>query len=158
ARRRRSLQGVGAVAAAVARAVAARARPGGGVKVALVVNGFPVVSETFIYNHAAGLQARRVDVTVVAADSTNDAAMFAHRGARRFDGPVRSIVLARGAAATLRALSQRLIAAPARDLALWQAARARYGTTRRAVRAWLIALALIGFDIVHFEYSGLGVA
>ena len=127
-------------------------------KIALVVNSFPAVSETFLYNHAAGLRAHGLDVTVVAADPANDAAMFADDAGRRFDGPVRAIVLARGPAQTLRELSRRLLAAPARDLALWQAARAHYGMTRRAVRAWLIALALAGFDLVHFEYSGLAVA
>lgn len=126
-------------------------------RVALVVNRFPVVSETFLHNHAIGLADRGLDVTVVAADPANDAAMFADAD-RRFDGPVRSIVLARDPVRTLHELARRLSAAPVRDAVLWRAARARYGTTRRALRAWLIALALDGFDVVHLEYSGLGVA
>jgi glycosyltransferase involved in cell wall biosynthesis len=132
------------------------------VKLALVVNQFPVVSETFIYHQAAGLAARGVEVTVITADPANDADMFTGFDGRRFDGPVRSIVLARAAGPTVRALTRHLGslrgAHAGRDLALWRAARARYGATRRGVRAWLIALALAGFDIVHFEYSGLAVA
>lgn len=126
-------------------------------RVALVVNSFPVVSETFIYHHAAGLAARGLDVTVVAADPANDAAMFPEAdGAPR--PAVRSMVLARRPVRTLAQLARAVARGPARDAALWRAAKARYGATRRAVRAWLIALALVGFDIVHFEYSGLGVA
>ena len=122
-----------------------------------MVNSFPVVSETFLYHHATGLAARGVDVTVVTADPANDAAMFAEPdGAPRL--AVRSIALARRPGRTLGLVARELARAPAPGAALWQAARARYGTTRRAVRAWLIALALVGFDIVHLEYSGLGVA
>jgi colanic acid/amylovoran/stewartan biosynthesis glycosyltransferase WcaL/AmsK/CpsK len=126
------------------------------VKVALVVNSFPVVSETFIDNHAAGLRAHGVDVTVVTADPANDAAMLAAAGGHQFDGAVRSIVLGRDPGRTLRALTRRGLSA--RDWELGAAARTRYGTTRRAVRAWLIALALADFDLVHLEYSGLAVA
>lgn len=127
-------------------------------RVALVVNRFPVVSETFIYHQAIGLCARGIDVTVVTADPGNDAALFAGGDGPRFDGAIRSIALARRPERTLRELARWLVAAPARDYALWERARAAYGTTRRAVRAWLLALALADFDVVHFEYSGIAIA
>lgn len=37
-------------------------------------------------------------------------------------------------------------------------ARRLYGTSRRALRAWLLALPCADFDVVHFEFSGLAVA
>jgi hypothetical protein len=37
------------------------------VRVAIVTNQFPTVSETFVYNQAAGLRAAGLDVTVIAS-------------------------------------------------------------------------------------------
>ncbi len=127
-------------------------------RIALVTNSFPVLSETFIYSHAAGLAAQGHDVTVVTARDDNDAAMFAELGGTRFTGPVRRIVLAGDLARTLVELTRRLTHATGRERALWEAARAHYGTSRRALRAWMLALSLGDFELVHFEYSGLGVA
>ncbi len=127
-------------------------------RVALVTNGFPVLSETFIYNHATGLAARGHDVTVVTATDDNDAAMFERLGGPRFSVDVRRMVLARDPARTLLHLGRRLARATGREQALWETARASYGVSRRAIRAWLIAISLGDFDLVHFEYSGLGVA
>lgn len=125
-------------------------------RIALVANRFPVLSETFIYNHAAGLEARGYDVTVVVGSADNDAAMFAQRTGPRFTGATRDLALARGLGQTGRRAARQLLDAPAR--AMLRAAHAHYGTTPRALRAGLIAMSLAGFDIVHFEYSGLAVA
>ena len=46
---------------------------GRAMKIALVTNSFPTLSETFIYNHAAGLRAAGLDVTVIAARPSADA-------------------------------------------------------------------------------------
>ena len=134
-------------------------------RLALVANRFPVVSETFIYHQAAGLAARGLDVTVVTADPRSDAALFADFDGRRFDGPVRPMVLARDPGGVLAGLGRHVGRrrggrgdGARADLALWERARAAYGATRRAVRAWLIALPLAGFDVVHLEYSGLAIA
>lgn len=125
-------------------------------KVALVVNGFPVLSETFIYNQATHLRARGVDVSIVTAGDHGDADAFKH--AVPFEGPVVRALLDRVPARMLGRTLRRLTHGSARDLRLAAAARARYGNTPRALRAWLLALPLIDFDIVHLEYSGLAVA
>lgn len=130
-------------------------------KVALVTNRFPILSETFVHNHAVGLHDAGVDVTVVATSPADDpyrvddAPMYIE--GRRFEGPVRSVVVSRGLATTARQIASHLAGASARDLALWSAARRAFGSSRRALRAWLFALPLSGFDILHFEFSGLAV-
>jgi len=125
-------------------------------KIALVANRFPSISETFIYNHAAGLQSAGADVTVIAGPSS-DGALFADRAGPRFAGTIRSPVFASGVAPTLRNVLSEFAHRPRADFALWRMAVRLYGQTPRALRAWLLALPCMGFDIVHFELSGLAV-
>jgi colanic acid/amylovoran biosynthesis glycosyltransferase len=129
------------------------------VKVALVANRFPSTSETFIYNHAAGLRAAGVDVTVIATRRGNDAELFADFDGLRYDGPVvNQVVLPGDPLATTRNLATRLSRHGAGALAVLRAAQQRYGAGKRAVRAALISLPFDDFDIVHIEYSGIAVA
>ncbi len=127
-------------------------------KIALVANSFPTLSETFIYNHASGLQARGLDVTVFSGRESNDAAMFATIDGPRFTGPVRRLALQRERAATVGAVASLLASGSKHALDRWRSSVSLYGVSRRAVRAWLLALPFDGFDIVHLEYSGLAVA
>ena len=124
-------------------------------KVALVANSFPVVSETFIYNHAAGLSAAGVDVSVVVTSPRGDAAEFRPLGDLRYDGPIEHMLLSPRLHETLRQTVSRIGSLTTRDYRLLKAAYARYGRTRRALRAWLLALPLVQFDLIHFEYSGI---
>lgn len=126
-------------------------------KIALVANRFPSLSETFIYNHAAGLRAAGLDVTVIATRTDNDAAMFADFDGVRFDGPIEHQVLQDRPLSTLKMLAARVSQDSRHALAVGRAARQRYGNNRRALSAALLALPLDAFDIVHLEYSGLAV-
>jgi colanic acid/amylovoran biosynthesis glycosyltransferase len=127
------------------------------VKVALVVNTFPSLSETFIYNHAAGLRAAGVDVTVFASRASADAPLFADFDGVRYDGPVHYLPLARTPRETAQRTVAELASAPRRGMQALRAARRLYGTSKRGGRAWLFAMPLRAFDIVHIEYSGLAV-
>ncbi len=127
-------------------------------RIALVANRFPSVSETFIYNHAAGLRAAGLDVTVLTTRADNDAEMFADFDGVRYDGPIEHQVLRGEPLGTLRELAGRISRDGRHGLTVWRAARKRYGRGRRALRAALLALPLHAFDIVHLEYSGLAVS
>jgi glycosyltransferase involved in cell wall biosynthesis len=127
-------------------------------KIALVANRFPSVSETFIYNHAAGLRAAGLDVTVIATRFDNDAEMFADFDGVRYDGPIEHQVLQREPVGTMRELAGRMSRDGLHAVAVWRAAQQRYGINRKALRAALLALPFDAFDIVHLEYSGLAVA
>lgn len=111
-------------------------------RIALVANGFPVVSETFIYNHACGLIARGHEVVVVTAGTHGDPAAFPP-----FPGEVRRAPTTglRAAAATLAVPRERALSS-------------RAPASRRGLRAWLLARALADVDLVHVEYTGLAVA
>ncbi|HEY4176131.1 MAG TPA: glycosyltransferase family 4 protein [Kofleriaceae bacterium] len=127
-------------------------------KIGLVANRFPTASETFVYNHAVGLQAAGVDVTVVANQPSDDAALFTSGDGASFTGRVRLSPLASAVMPSARRLAMELVQRPAADLALWRHAVRHYGFSSRAVRAWLLALPFVGLDIVHFELSGLAVS
>jgi colanic acid/amylovoran biosynthesis glycosyltransferase len=130
----------------------------GRVRLALVVNKYPSLSETFIQGKAVGLHQAGIDVTIIAATPpTDDPGLFANT-APRFDGPVRSMMVSRDVGRSMRQLAARALRPSGHELGMWTAAVRRYGMTRRAVRAWLIAIPLSGFDILHLEYSGLAVA
>src|SRR6267142_4051370 len=45
-------------------------------RLAVVVNRFPSVSETFIFNKVMGLRDAGIDVTVLTHDQTNDLSLF----------------------------------------------------------------------------------
>jgi len=124
-------------------------------KLALVANSFPVVSETFIYNHAAGLQAAGGDVSVVVTSPVGDAAEFTPLGPLRYTGPIEHMLLSPKIPETLRHTVSRLRSLGSRDYELLKLAHQRYGRSRRALRAWLLALPLARFDVIHFEYSGI---
>lgn len=126
-------------------------------KVGLVANRFPSASETFVYNHAAGLQAAGIDVTVLATQPSSDIALFASKEGPRFTGSVRLSPLTNAVMPTALIAAAELMRRPRQDFALWQKAVRHYGLSSRAVRAWLLALPLVDLDIIHFEFSGLAV-
>jgi colanic acid/amylovoran biosynthesis glycosyltransferase len=76
----------------------------------------------------------------------------------KFDGPIRHPLLGGSTTTTLSRIARFVAGRPAAELGLWRRAQERYGTTRRALRAGLLALPCQGFDIVHFAYSGIAAA
>lgn len=120
-------------------------------RIALVVNRFPVMSETFIYNKVVGLEAAGCDVTVIRQSGSGD---------REF------AISADGDAAAREVLD-----APARSVrgltavATLGAAALRRGTNARPRARWRDAPAVIKslplrarrYDCIHFEFSGLAV-
>jgi len=107
-----------------------------------VVNEFPTASETFIVNKVVALRKAGVDVTVLA-----------HRQPSG-DAHVR---LASGWRHPL-ALGGRILAHPTHAVFALRRALRHYGMSARAARAFAQALGLMGFPLVHFEFSGIAVA
>lgn len=129
-------------------------------RLAVVVNSFPVVSETFIYNKVMGLRDAGLDVTVVAHSPRNDSPLFA---ARLNGSPVDFVdysLGARGRRSLAFAVGKTWLYNPRAAMRLRRQAQKLYGRTRRAARAWMLALPLkLGeYDLIHFEYSGLAVS
>jgi len=129
------------------------------VRLALIVNSFPTISETFIVNKVLGLQKAGLDLTVWVHSQRNDATAFADRLKAHFPFQVKPTLLARGFAWLPASLFSTVLKQPGRALRLWRQARGLYPELRRAIRAWVLALplALAEFDLIHFELSGLAV-
>jgi colanic acid/amylovoran biosynthesis glycosyltransferase len=129
-------------------------------RLAIVVNSYPSLSESFLVNKVEGLRQRGIDVTVLAHSRRSDTKHFAKRLGQRPLSYVRYSPIAGGLERlplSVAALAWRRPRVAAR---LWRASRARYGPGRRAAKAWVRALplALGRYDLIHFEYSGLAVS
>jgi len=129
-------------------------------RLAVVVNKFPTLSESFIFNKVLGLLEAGLDVTVWVHSDKNDAAAFADRLQGHPPMQVKSTLLASGTAWLPIRLFLMVLQQPSEALHLWRRTRGLYPNLRRAIRAWILALPLAsaGFDLIHFELSGLAVA
>lgn len=126
-------------------------------RIAIVVNSFPILSETFIFNKVIGLRKAGINVTVYALSKFNNLSFFTDRIKKQdlnfiiyntndFHGFMKLILLS--------------LRHPKIVLALWSNSRKLYGCSQRAIKACLRALPLrIGlYDIIHFVYSGIAVS
>lgn len=129
-------------------------------RLALVVNGFPVASETFLVSMAVGLRQAGVDLTVISQSMRQDGAMFAQQLGTQRPEWVQTSLLAGGLRGVWGRLARLIGQHPGIVWRTWHAAAKRYGLTRRAVKAWLLALPLVAgsFDLIHFAYSGIALA
>lgn len=118
-------------------------RPGGAPRIVSVVNQFPSASETFIERKARALMAQGFDVTVAAHRIGQSSELS---GAR----PVPTLLLPRARAPQTWGPTLGLLA---RDGAARGRAKPLLGDLRNG--HWLVPIAAGGFDIVHFEFSGI---
>lgn len=129
-------------------------------RLAIVVNSFPTLSESFIFNKVMGLRAAGLDVAVLAHSYENDLPLFAEQLAGQSLNFVTYSLGAGGRQRRPMALGATLLWQPAQAAHLWQQVRARYGRSQRAVKAWVLALPLVlgKYELIHFEFSGLAVS
>lgn len=129
------------------------------IRIAMVVNRFPTVSETFIFNKVMGLRQAGHDVFVHVQGEKNDAAFFEARLAGQPLDFVRSALTTFPPHQLLMRLTAILARQPNEARRLQSQAQKRYGLGARAQKAWLMALPLVlgNYDLIHFELSGLAV-
>lgn len=129
-------------------------------RLAVVVNRFPTLSEPFIFNKVLGLQQVGVDVTVWVHSRGNDASSFDDRLTQIRPGCIKFTLLADGVAVLPFALAHQALSHPIRSLGLLMQAIVLFPDLRRSMRAWAMALplALGNYDLIHFEFSGLAVS
>ena len=130
------------------------------IRLTVVVNQFPVLSESFIVNKVMGLRAAGVDVTVIAHSPKNDQALYAERLTHETLPPRHLALTSGGWLGLAWRVINFFLRYPQLTIRLWLAATQRYSNSRRAMRAWLLALPLVvgKYDIIHFAYSGLAVS
>lgn len=128
-------------------------------RLAIVVNSFPTLSESFIFNKVRGLQAAGVDITVLVHQKKNDLALF-REGRGETDDRVVHAPVSGGRTESIRRTAAWVARRPGPAKELWNSAQSLYGRGHRAMRAWLKALPLATqpYDCIHFEFSGIAVA
>lgn len=125
-------------------------------KIAIVVNTFPSLSETFIFNKVKSLAARGHQVRVYAGASSRDAGFYSARlGSLAGVEVVQRIRTSRPWGA-VQSAARAIFGAPHNTFALLKRATARYGP-RRGLATWIHALPFAAheFDVVHVEFSGI---
>lgn len=124
-------------------------------RIAIVVNRFPTLSETFIFNKVKGLAQHGADVTVIVHDRSNDAYAYEE------DWKVLSIKVNVVKAFNKRDVFSVLLWGIVlvnffRSLKFLRHNRAKIKRTH--LRDYLLWLRLSNdFDIIHFEYTGLAI-
>jgi glycosyltransferase involved in cell wall biosynthesis len=129
-------------------------------KLAIVVNSFPTLSETFIFNKVLGLIQTGVDISVIASSRCNNAGAFADRLSSIRSDQIQFSLLSKGLLGIFTGLFRITFTQPIEAMRLLHQAYNQYPDRKRALRAWIQALPLkLGhFDLIHFELSGLAVA
>ena len=121
--------------------------------IALVVNAFPRLSESFIANKARFLAANGYRVTVIAHDLRADPSPALMPAALR----VKAAPLAYGRLRRAALAAAAWLWAPGEMIRLWRALSGRSLRERLRLAALYAPFAGERFDVIHFAFSGLGV-
>lgn len=123
-------------------------------KLALVVNRFPTISETFLFNKVARLREAGVDVTVISHSRKDDSNVYGER-LRALD--IRRIFTF--GVSRLDSLKLFLGSLPG-GLFLLLRLLGELGWKRSTLKRWARLLPFQGrdFDIIHFSFSGVAVS
>lgn len=123
-------------------------------KLAIVVNSFPKISETFIFNKIAGLSKCGIDVNVITHNSNCDETFFKDKTS---DLKLK-ITLSPLAIPYPKLLIQVLLSLPLL-ITIWPKLSQKSQSIKEKIKFLLLLLPLYKekIDIIHFEYSGLAI-
>jgi len=130
-------------------------------RIALVVNTFPKLSETFIFNKVLGLTQAGMDVTVFTSNKKSNYRAFEDRLSLIQPLKVKPTLIGRGFLGIFLGLLKIGFTKPLEAMKLLNKSCLLYPKNlKRIIRAWVLALPLkLGyFDIIHFEFSGIAVS
>lgn len=127
-------------------------------KIAIVVNSFPALSETFIFNKVHGLIDAGFDVTVYTGSSLGDVNAYSDR----FPGKqvkIKPTLPGKKPVDLLFSLFLLIITHPSSSIRLLIKSYNLYIDKKKVAKAFILALPLkLGqYDLIHFEFSGLAV-
>lgn len=125
-------------------------------KIGIVVNSFPVLSETFIFNKVRGLVERGHKVVVFTNVNPGHQIYYEANANWLRALETARVVDKQALARSLLATLGRVVRSPSASLRVLRAALRRF-PFRRAVAAWVKALPfeVRRLDVVHFEFSGI---
>ncbi len=131
-------------------------------RVAVLAEQFPRLSETFVLEQAAGLARRGHDVSVLSFHRPREEDLHAAAGEHDLDRRVRCFDMPRGAAGRIAAAPLRAAALTGRGISPRQCLDAqRFGAEVRSLRLLYAAAALASdppepFDVIHCHFGNLG--
>lgn len=127
------------------------------IRLALLVNRFPAISETFIFNKAVHLSRAGLDVNVWAHSLKNDREAFKDGLDGLPQGCIRQAPSAFGFWGWILNFLLLCIMHPRRSLQVLQRALNTHKGFDKKLRSWMLALPLFveDYDIIHFEFSGI---
>lgn len=127
------------------------------IRIAIVVNSFPALSETFIFNKVKGLAKEGFDVTVITHSTKND--LQAYQDQWQMVKEVNIVKAFSGQDIFKITLYVAILSKLGAALAFLRKSKGRLHNWNARIRAFLKWLRLTNsFDIIHFEYSGLAVS
>jgi len=125
-------------------------------RIAIVVNSFPVLSETFIFNKVKGLVKEGFDITVITHSTKNNLPSYQDQWDDVKEIKILNAFTSRDVF-NVR-LYAKIISKLGASITLLKASN-KLGNWKARARAYLHWLSLSdGYDIIHFEYSGLAVS
>lgn len=125
-------------------------------RIAIVVNSFPVLSETFIFNKVKGLVKEGFDVTVITHHIKNDLSVYQDQWDEVKGIKILNAFTSRDVFSVR--LYSKIVLTLGASLKVLRASK-KLGNWKAQVRAYLQWLTLHDdYDIIHFEYSGLAVS
>jgi colanic acid/amylovoran biosynthesis glycosyltransferase len=129
------------------------------IRIAIVTNSFPKISETFIFNKVAGLVDAGFDITVIAHGSNDDRSFFEKRSVLQKINIVYSLNTFSTMGQLILFLNY-FIKAPARNISLLKKIYRENGDIKKMIISYLKLQPFIinEFDIIHFEFSGIAVS
>lgn len=128
------------------------------IRIAIVTNSFPKISETFIFNKVAGLVDAGFDVTVIAHGLNDDRSFFVKRPTLQKVNILHSISSFSLMGQLIRLLNS-FIQMPVRNMSLLKKLFRDKGDLKKTLASYLKLQPFFGndFDIIHFEFSGIAV-
>ncbi len=125
------------------------------IRIAIVVNSFPKLSETFIFNKVMALRERGHLVDIVAHKPSDDVHLFRDRIGPASPASVRYSLFCGNPLSRMLRLVKYLVQRPQQSLQIGKSLTKKLGWNRRSLISWLLTLPFSHHDIIHFEYTGI---
>jgi len=126
-------------------------------KVLLVTNAFPKISESFIFNQYKRLSKKGIEVNILIHSKVNDSDFYPTDD---YSNDVIEALVDRIKIKMILKILFAMVSSPAACIKTFKKSlRTFKGETKRAIRASILAapMSIRQYDVVHFELSGLGV-
>lgn len=129
-------------------------------RLAIVTNSFPKISETFVFRKVLGLQRKGLDIVVHANNRQNDMPLLLNKGNLVEMIPSIKYNLLLSPTRSFIKLLYFIIRNPLEVSTLLRISFNMYGVNKLSIKTFLLSCPLwLGrYDLIHFEFSGLAIS